>query len=202
MTERLDPRMTDDALDRLIKNVLAERAEDVASLAVPTAAMAERIATGTRPVDRARTGLVLVVAVALLLIGIVAAAVVGWRPTPLIPLTFDCEALPQVGDQLPDEYSVRDETGLISGCRTLESDDALAIRGRFGPPLASFDDVTLDISNASADSKLLLVIWTKASCVLTASPDPTGPAEGQIKLEVADDGDGRCSPVPARGRSS
>ena len=196
MTARLSSSMADDRLDRLVAGLLAERGEDVASVALPANAMAERIAGRLGPAQQARASLVLVGAVILLLVAIVAAAVVGFRPrppAPLTPVTYECVPVPQQGGFI-DQFSVRDETGLVTGCRELAPDEALAIRARFGPPLASFDGVTAEVSKASPDSRRLLVIWMQATCVLTARLQPTGFVAHHMTLEVGGRPDPRCTP--------
>ena len=196
MTGRLSPPMADDRLDHLVTQLLAERAEDVASVALSAYATAERIATRLRPPNGARAGLVLVGALILVLVGIIAAAVTGfrpWPPAPLIPVTFACEPVPQQGGFI-DEFSVRDATGLVTGCREVEPNDALAIRATFGPPLTSFDGVSVEVSKASSDGSRLLVIWMQSICELTTRLQRTGFVAHHITLEVGGRPGGRCTP--------
>lgn len=196
MTGQLLPRLTDQRLDRLVVEFLAERAEEVASAALPADAVAERIAMRLRrPAYGSRVGLALVAAVALLLVGLVTAVVVGWRPAPTTPtpLTFECRNAPSYpGEQ--SQFSLRDETGLITDCREVEAEEALAIRDRFGPPLVSFDGVTIEITKANEEGTLLLVIWTNANCDLTATLDLTSAVPDHIDLVVGQEKAGRCAP--------
>jgi hypothetical protein len=70
MTQPLRPPITDERLDRLVRQVLTERAEDVAAAAPPADAMAERIATSLRPTRSGSTRVLLAAALlAALLIG-------------------------------------------------------------------------------------------------------------------------------------
>lgn len=71
MTPPIQPPMTDERLDRLVRQLLAERAEDVAASAASTDEMAERIATRRRPLAFGRTWVLLAAAAILsaLLIG-------------------------------------------------------------------------------------------------------------------------------------
>lgn len=90
MTTPTQPTMTDDRLDRMVRQLLAERAEDVAADAVSADAMAERIASRLRPTPVARAWVLAAAAILVtLLIG--GAVVVGgavrlpWVPLPAIP---------------------------------------------------------------------------------------------------------------------
>ena len=59
MTRPTQPLVTDERLDRLIRELLTERAEDVAAAAVSAEAMAERIASRRRPAAFARAWVLL-----------------------------------------------------------------------------------------------------------------------------------------------
>lgn len=105
MTRSTHPRLTDDHLDRLVRNALADRAEDVVSMAVSADQMTERIAMrpgfGTaRPLAwrNAPAGLTLLIVIGLLLAGMVAALVIGSGPRP--PITGEPAAIGQVVDAI------------------------------------------------------------------------------------------------------
>lgn len=87
MTPPTQPTLTDERLDRLIRQVLAERAEDVAAAAVSADAMAERIAGRLRPspLGRAWVLLAATAVLAVVLIGGVLAVGGAVRP-PWVPL--------------------------------------------------------------------------------------------------------------------
>jgi hypothetical protein len=95
--------LTDERLDRLLRNALADRAEDVLSMAVSADEMTERIAMrpgfGTaRPLAwrNAPAGLTLLIVIGLLLAGMVAALVIGSWPRP--PITGELAVIGQVVD--------------------------------------------------------------------------------------------------------
>jgi hypothetical protein len=70
MTRPSQSPITDERIDRLARQVLAERAEDVAASTVPAVAMAERIASSLRPSRSGHTRVLLAAALlAALLIG-------------------------------------------------------------------------------------------------------------------------------------
>lgn len=196
MTDRLHPPMTDERLDRLIDQLFDERAEDVALLALPADAMAERIATRLRPVYGVRNGFALIGALLLLLVALAAAAVIGSRPAPLVlvtPVTFECEAAaPEFTGQQVNQMVVRDETGIVSGCRGLNSDEAAALREALGPPMTFLDGNSVEITKSRADSAHLLVVWVVANCDGTARIDLTGEASTRIDLVVAQPRAGEC----------
>lgn len=197
MTDRLLPAMTDEQLDRLIDQLFEERAEDVALIALPADAMAERIATRLRPAYGVRNGFALVGALLLLLAALAAAAVIGSRPAPLLlvtPVTFECEAAtPEFTGQQVEQMAIRDETGIVSGCRGVNADEAAALRETFGPPLPDFlDGNSVEITKSRADSTHLLVLWVVASCDGTARIDLTGDASTRIDLVVAQPRAGEC----------
>lgn len=103
MTRSTHPRLTDDHLDRLVRNALADRAEDVVSMAVSADQMTERIAMrpgfGTaRPFAwrNAPAGLTLLIVISLLLAGMVAALVIGSSPRP--PVSGELAVIGQVID--------------------------------------------------------------------------------------------------------
>ena len=109
MTAPTQPPMSDDRLDRLVRQLLAERAEDVAAAAVSADAMAERIASRLRPSPLGRAW-VLLAATALLTALLVGGALVAggavrlpWIPSPVpatpLPATPAPEAAPWL--QLP-----------------------------------------------------------------------------------------------------
>jgi hypothetical protein len=85
MTRPIQPSMTDERLDRLVRLILSERAEDVAADALPVDAMAERITTRLQPSPFGRTWVLLAAALlTALLIG--GALVVGGLPRlPSLP---------------------------------------------------------------------------------------------------------------------
>ena len=86
MTQPMQPPMTDERLDRLIRELLIERAEDVAAAAVSADAMAERIATRRRPVAFGRTWVLLAAATMLAALLIGGAVIVGGQPRlPSLP---------------------------------------------------------------------------------------------------------------------
>jgi hypothetical protein len=95
--------LTDERLDRLVRHALADRAEDVLSMAVSADQMTERLAMrpgfGTaRPLAwrNAPAGLTLLIVIGLLLAGLVAALVIGSGPRP--PITGELAAIGQVVD--------------------------------------------------------------------------------------------------------
>jgi hypothetical protein len=95
--------LTDERLDRLVRHALADRAEDVLSMAVSADQMPERLAVrpgfGTaRPLAwrNAPAGLTLLIVIGLLLAGLVAALVIGSGPRP--PITGELAAIGQVVD--------------------------------------------------------------------------------------------------------
>jgi hypothetical protein len=187
--------MTDERLDRLIRTLLAERAEDVASAALPADMMAERIATRRRPASHLRTGFALVAALLLLLVALAAAAVIGSRPAPAVPMTFECEArAPEFAGDQSDPIAVRDETGRVTGCRDIGSNEALALRETYGPPLPSSMDASwLEITKASVDDSRLLVLWIVGNCDRSARIALSGQAPSRIDLVVNQDlDDGPC----------
>jgi hypothetical protein len=189
--------MTDERLDRLIDRLLAERAEDVASIALPADLMAERIATGLRPASQLRTGFALVAALLLLLVALAAAVVIGSRPAPAVLVTFECEAsAPEFAGEHLDPIAVQDATGMVTGCREVGSVEAGVIRDTFGPPMPDFlDDTSLEITKASDDDTRLLVIWIlRGGCDRGARIALNGEAPNRIDLVVNQDLDGPCAP--------
>jgi len=103
VTRSTHPPLTDERLDRLLRNALADRAEDVLSMAVSADEMTERIAMrpgfGTaRPLAwrDAPAGLTLLIVIGLLLAGMVAALVIGSWPRP--PITGELAVIGQVVD--------------------------------------------------------------------------------------------------------
>lgn len=86
MTGTMQPS-TDERLDRLIRELLTERAEDVAGDALAADAMAERIATGPRPSPPGRTWVLLAAAMltALLIGGALAVGGAVRLPSLLLP---------------------------------------------------------------------------------------------------------------------
>jgi hypothetical protein len=95
--------LTDERLDRLLRHALADRAEDVLSMAVSADEMTERIAMrpgfGTaRPYAwrNAPGGLTLLIVISLLLAAMVAALVIGSGPRP--PITGELAVVGQVVD--------------------------------------------------------------------------------------------------------
>jgi hypothetical protein len=103
MTRSTHPPLTDERLDRLVRNALADRAEDVFSMAVSADLMTERIAMrpgfGTaRPLTwrNSPAGLTLLIVIGLLLAGMVAALVIGsW---PRLQITGERAVIGQVVD--------------------------------------------------------------------------------------------------------
>ena len=87
MTQSIQPPMTDERLDRLVRELLTERAEDVAAVAVSADAMAVRIASRLRPGPSGRAWVLLAAAtiLATLLIG-GALAVGGAFRLPSLPV--------------------------------------------------------------------------------------------------------------------
>lgn len=94
MTQSMPPA-GEERLDRLIRQLLAERAEDVAADALPVEAMVERIATDGRPGTLAR-GWVLLAAAAMLTVVLVGGALaVGGAihlPSLLVPAPLASQA--------------------------------------------------------------------------------------------------------------
>ena len=109
MTSPTQPTMTDERLDRLVRQVLSERAEDVAAAAVSADAMAEQIATRLRPSPLGRAWVLLAATAVLTVLLVGGALVVGgavrfpWLPSPVpptpLPATPEPEAAPWL--QLP-----------------------------------------------------------------------------------------------------
>ncbi len=62
MTRSIRPPTTDHRLDRLVRQLLSERAEDVAATALTADAMVDRIATRLRPSPLGRTWLLVAAA--------------------------------------------------------------------------------------------------------------------------------------------
>ena len=88
MTHATRP-MTDERLDRLIRDVLAERAEDIAAATASADAMAERITTRLRP-SRVGRGWVLLAAALLAALLIAGALAVGsWLLDPFDELNLE-----------------------------------------------------------------------------------------------------------------
>ncbi len=91
MTPPTQPTMTDERLDRLVRQLLVERAEDVAAAAVSADAMAERIASRLRPSPVARAWVLLAATAILAAVMIGGGLVVGgalrlpWVPVPATP---------------------------------------------------------------------------------------------------------------------
>lgn len=115
MTRSTHPPLTDERLDRLVRHALADRAEDVLSMAVSADEMTERIAMrpgfGTaQPLAwrNAPAGLTLLIVIGLLLAGMVAALVIGSWPRP--PITGE----PAVIGQVVDAVNSRDVAALRS----------------------------------------------------------------------------------------
>lgn len=103
MTRSTHPPLTDERLDRLVRHSLADRAEDVVSMAVSADQMTERIAMRpgfrtARPLTwrNAPAGLTLLIVLGLLLAGMVAALVIGSSPRP--PVTGELAVIGQVID--------------------------------------------------------------------------------------------------------
>lgn len=116
MTRPMQPLMTDERLDRLIHEVLRERAVDVAAAAVSAETMAERIATGRRPVAFGRTWLLLAATTMLAALLIGGALTVGggvhlpWLqlPAPLPSQAAEGEVVhgwPDTSENLAGVYS-------------------------------------------------------------------------------------------------
>lgn len=117
------PPLTDERLDRLVRQTLTGRAEDVRALALSADEMAERIAmrpgfgTGRPLVWRnANPGLMLLIVISLLLAGMVAALVIGSWPRPPT-------AEPAVIGQVIDAVNTRD----IAALRTTFAPDAIVV---------------------------------------------------------------------------
>ena len=115
MTRSTHPPLTDERLDQLLRDALADRAEDVLSMAVSADEMTERIAMrpgfGTaRPLPwrNAPAGLTLLIVICLLLAGMVAALAMGSWPRP--PITGE----PAVVGQVVDAVNSRDVAALRS----------------------------------------------------------------------------------------
>jgi len=91
MTTPTPPTMSDERLDRLVRQLLAERAEDVAVATVSADAMAERIASRLRPSPVARVWVLLAATAILAALMIGGGLVVGGvlrltlAPVPAIP---------------------------------------------------------------------------------------------------------------------
>ena len=197
MTGQLLPPVSDDRLDRLIDQILADRAEDVASAVLPADAMAERIALQVRPAYASRAGLVLVAVLGLLLVGIVAAAVIGSRPPapPPTPTSFICEAkAPEFDGELPYPIAVQDETGTFKGCRQITAEAATALRDAFGLPLDVLYSTSAEITKANAEGTHLLVVWMIVGCDEGAEVDLTAAPPDRIELVVSKRQVGPCPP--------
>jgi len=115
MTRPSQPVMIDERLDRLVRQILAERAEAVAADAMTADAMAERIASRLRPSSLGRVW-VLLAAAMLTAIVIGGALVVGGQPrlpslpTPSAPQASAAEGevvrgWPDTSKNLPGLYS-------------------------------------------------------------------------------------------------
>ena len=103
MTGPPQPRMTDERLDRLVRQLLGERAEDVAAMAVSNDAMVERVVTRLQPSPVARGWLLLAATMlAVLLIG--GALIVGGHPRlPSLPTQPPAPPAPSVPPVSPAE---------------------------------------------------------------------------------------------------
>ncbi len=114
MTRLNHPTMTDERLDRLLRQILAERAEDVAATAVSADAMAELISIGQRPVVIGRRWVLLAAAAMLTALVIGSALAVGgavplpWLqlPAPLPSAAPDDEVVAPLRSPTPDSEVV------------------------------------------------------------------------------------------------
>jgi hypothetical protein len=195
MTGQSFQPLTDERLDRLMSQVLADRADAVAFVALPSDAVAERIGAGLRPTHGMRAGLLLLAVLGLLLVAIAAAAVIGSRPVPPVPMTFQCvTSAPELG-----QIEIRDATGIASGCRLLTTDAAVGIREAMGPPLTSLDASTVEISSSRGDSRGVLVLWVVANCDGPARIDLSGDASQRIDVAVRQQRAGPCMPGTGLG---
>jgi hypothetical protein len=103
MTRPSQSPITDERIDRLARQVLAERAEDVAASTLPAVAMAERIASSLRPSRSGHTRVLLAAALlAALLIG--GALAVGGQLR--LPRTAPLQGVEWTGPLRPDAQAV------------------------------------------------------------------------------------------------
>jgi hypothetical protein len=114
MTRQIQPPMTDERLDRLVRQLLTERGEDVAGDALPADAMAERIETRMRPAPLGRTWVLLAAALLTALMIGGGLAVGGqlrlpWPPSPpqrldwTGPLRPEAATMPRIVMQGPSD---------------------------------------------------------------------------------------------------
>ena len=109
MTLSIQPPMTDERLDRLVRELLTERAEDVAAAAVSADAMAMRIASRLRPSPSGRAWMLLAAAAILATLLIGGALAVGGvfrlpsLPVPAPPTPDDAPSLPEAPSTPPGE---------------------------------------------------------------------------------------------------
>jgi hypothetical protein len=94
----MQPPITDERLDSLVRQVLVDRAEEIAADALSASGMAERIATRLRPAPLRRSGVLLAAATLLTVLVIGGALVAGVQPR--LPWVRTVPALPS-GSSLP-----------------------------------------------------------------------------------------------------
>jgi hypothetical protein len=109
MTQSIQPPMTDERLDRLVRELLTERAEDVAAAAVSADAIAVRIASRLRPSPSGRAWVLLAAATILATLVIGGALAVGGAfrlpslPVPAPSTPDHVPSLPEAPSMPPGE---------------------------------------------------------------------------------------------------
>lgn len=214
MTGPMNPRLTDERLDRLVAHVLDERAEDVAAAALSPDAMTERIALRvgpTRPMPMTLRALASLAVLGLLIVGSAVAMLLGSQPPapPSMPGTFECTAdapdFPEFDGQILHPITVIDETGLAEACRRITFEAVQVIRETIGPAFpGSMDRSSIFVSHADESGKALLVFWVQHSCDQDATVNLRRLETGRITLEVNQDhlpgpSGGECTPGGSLG---
>lgn len=178
MTGRTQARMSDARLDRLIAQVLENRADDIAAATVPADTMASRVSATLRPAylrpiwrPGLRLTLVVMLMVGLLLAAVVAASLVGSRPATTAPATFICGSWPPATGHAADAVLVVDATGSMHGCR-----------GIVNPPdVGEFTSGNVDIVPRDGGVD---VAWLAAGCDGDARLDVRGDASSHLEIAV------------------
>lgn len=209
MTAPIHSRLPDERLDRLMAQILEERAEDVAAATLSPDAMAGRLALRLRPTQAAPMSLramALLAVLGLVIVGSAVAMLVGsLPPSPAaMPSTFECVAdapdFPEFESQILHPITVVDGTGLAEGCRRITYEAVMTIREAIGPNFpSSMTRASLEVSKANASGTALLVFWRQHSCDQAASVNLHQLKANRIGLEVAQEhlpgpNGGECTP--------
>lgn len=191
MTDRIPVTMSNERLDRLIAQVLTDRAEDVAAASIAADGMAARVSATVRPAYlqpltmRAMGMAVLLLAlVGLLLAAIVAASLIGSPPAELAPSTFECGRWAPGSDPGTDAVTVVDATGAATGCRGVADQPA---------GIGEFSNGDVDIV-IRPGGRWVVIAWLAAGCDGPARLDISGQAPTHLEIAVTQTRTPPCGP--------